>query len=95
MIKLAVLLVILILSIILYRFADSSRDIEEFCANVRLGDEYEDVYRAAKSKGLSIPFFAKEEDRLLVFNHTGPLFRVGCDVAFSNDRATKKSIYAK
>ncbi len=69
--------------------------IEEFCQSISFGDSYVKVYQLAKAQDLTVPFYAKSAEQLIVYNHPGPLFKVYCDIHFSDQKvySTKLSTY--
>ena len=67
--------------------------IEKFCKNISFGDSYAKVYQLAKTQDLTVPFYAKTDQQLIVYNHPGPLFKEYCDIKFSDQKVYSTKLY--
>jgi len=86
-IRLIFIALIGVLSVIYYRYIQAHTEkLEHFCNNIIFGESYNKIYSLAKAQDLSIPFFAKSTNKLIIYNHLGPLFKVSCDIKFSDDK---------
>lgn len=76
-------IVLLALLVVVFWFnRDRGSKLETFCNNISVGSHYETVLQSAESHGFSIPFYAREENRITIFNKEGMLYEYGCTVQF-------------
>ncbi|MBL4908626.1 MAG: hypothetical protein JKX78_01150 [Alteromonadaceae bacterium] len=79
--------VMAILSLTYYRYIQNHTEkLQNFCNNIIFGEQYNKIYELAKNQDLAVPFFTKSTNKLIIYNHTGPLFKVSCDIKFSDKR---------
>ncbi len=74
---------------------DRGSKLEVFCKNITLGSHYEMVLQSAEMKGFSVPFYAREHDRITIFNKEGMLFEYGCTVQFRASLAVRTTFFER
>jgi mRNA degradation ribonuclease J1/J2 len=64
-----------------------------FCDNINFGERYNKIYQLAKKQDLEVPFFSQSPDQLTIFNQAGPLFKISCEIDFSDGKAYKIKLH--
>ncbi|WP_444911665.1 hypothetical protein [Microbulbifer sp. PAAF003] len=70
--------------------------INSYCDSLTTGMAFDNAVKMAHERALNTPFIDMDEsDRLMVFNHDAPFFRLACEIHFKEGKLIfKKAIGA-
>lgn len=74
---------------------DRGSPLQSFCSDIKIGTHYDLVLSSAETAGFSVPFYAKEDERITIFNKKGMLFEYGCSVQFRNSMVVGSTFFEK